>query len=48
MEPKPQSNDVIGTFQKEFLMGQRYRKMEDQKQKPGLPCNQDFAEEVRT
>ena len=24
-------------------MGQRYRKMEDQKQKPGLPCNQDFA-----
>ena len=26
-------------------MGQRYRKMEDQKQKPaGLPCNQDFAE----
>ena len=43
MEPKPQSNDVITTFQKEFLMGQRYRKMEDQKQKPGLPCNQDFA-----
>ena len=26
-------------------MGQRYRKMEDQKQKPGLPCNQDFAKE---
>ena len=24
-------------------MGQRYRKMEDQKQKPGLPCYQDFA-----
>ena len=24
-------------------MGQRYCKMEDQKQKPGLPCNQDFA-----
>ena len=43
MEPKPQSNDVIRTFQKKFLMGQRYRKMEDQKQKPGLPCNQDFA-----
>ena len=25
-------------------MGQKYRKMEDQKQKPGLPRNQDFAE----
>ena len=24
-------------------MGQRYRKMEDQNQKPGLPFNQDFA-----
>ena len=24
-------------------MRQRYRKMEDQMQKPGLPCNQDFA-----
>ena len=24
-------------------MGQRYRKMEDQKQKPGLAYNQDFA-----
>ena len=24
-------------------MGQRYRKMEDQKQKPGLPCSQDFS-----
>ena len=35
--------NYIRTFQKEFLMGQRYRKMEDQKQKLGLPCNQDFA-----
>ena len=26
-------------------MEQRYREMEDQKQKPGLPCNQDFAKE---
>ena len=26
-------------------MGQRCRKMEDQKQKPGLPCNLDFAKE---
>ena len=24
-------------------MGQRFRKMEDQKQKPGLPFNQDSA-----
>ena len=24
-------------------MGQRYRKIEDQKQKPGLLCKQDFA-----
>ena len=24
-------------------MGQRYRKMEDQKQMPGLPRKQDFA-----
>ena len=44
MEPKPQSNDVIRTFPKEFLTEQRHRKMEDQKQKPGLPCNQDFGE----
>ena len=43
MELKPKSNDVIRTFQKELLMGQRYRKMEDQKQELGLPCNQDFA-----
>ena len=43
MELKPKSNDVIRTFQKEFLMGQRCREMEDQKQKPGLPCNQNFA-----
>ena len=42
MEPNRKA-DVIKTFQKEFLMGQRYRKMEDQKQKPGLPCHQDFA-----
>ena len=41
MEPKLLSNDVIRTFQKEFLMGQRYRGMENQK--PGLPCNQNFA-----
>ena len=43
MELKLQSNDVIKTFEKEFLMGQRCRKMENQKQKSGLPCNQDFA-----
>ena len=29
-------------------MGQKFRKMEDQKQKPGFPCNQDFAKEGRT
>ena len=43
MDLKPKSNDVIRTFRKEILMGQRYPKMEDQKQKPGLPCNQAFA-----
>ena len=26
-------------------MGQRYRRMEDQKPGPGLACNLDFAEE---
>ena len=41
VEPKPQSNDVIRTFQNKFLIGQRCRKMEDQK--PGLPCNQEFC-----
>ena len=26
-------------------MGQRYRRMEDQKPEPGLVCNLDFAKE---
>ena len=37
---KPQSNDVIRTFQIEFLMGPRHRIMEDQKRKP-----QDIAKQ---
>ena len=37
-------NDVIRNFQKEKLfMGQRYRRMKDQKPGHGLVRNQDFA-----
>ena len=39
-------NDVIKFFRKEGLfMGQRYRRMEDQKPWPGLACNLGFAKE---
>ena len=41
-------NDVIKKFQKRnFLCGQRYRRMEDKKAWPGLAHNQDFANERR-
>ena len=44
---KPQIiySDVVRNFRKEgLLMGQRYRRMENQKPEPGLACSQDFAE----
>ena len=36
-------NDLIGNFRQRNFMGQRYRRMEDQKPWPSLARNKDFA-----
>ena len=46
--PQVTRNDVTKFFQKLGLFkGQKYRRLEDQKQAPGLACNLGFAEEKR-
>ena len=48
VDPKPQSNDVIKTFQKEFLMGQKYRKWRIRSRSLGYHVTRIFLKGIRT